>query len=462
MEKKLFLCIIACGLAGIGLGYWGAQQKKTTTLSTKDKLSLSMRAPKYRNHKKELSPSSGKTKYMSNGSRDAERVFQEYARLSPEAIEKELVLLLLEKSGRKLDQSKRDFRIKYLMRKCAETSVLNVMEQMDALHGYKKNDARNELMTNWAVKHPEDAYTYFLEHKNDFPDGKILLGDIMESFGKHAPEKGWLQLESMNHSERTTALPSFLRGLCSEFPEKMESYVSQLTADDFKSGSLVRNIVHSWAEKDWNKTNKWIESQPDEKLKSKMRVAALNSLAQVDMETAKNYYESSNEEDKQSMNSILLRHISYNSPMEALDWVVNNESIKNKESYSDDITRNLSKKYGEELLHKVKTMPEGALRDSLLYGITSESASQNDYEYVDLEQNMSLATSIKDERKRNLALDRLASTWIKEDPQAANIWIKNSTLTPDKKQEYRENIELMETKRNEYVGMKSHENTNTF
>lgn len=458
MEKKFFLGIIACGLTGIGLGYWGAQQKKTTTLSMEDKPSLSMRAPKYKADRKKLSSSSEKTNYMSNGSRAIERVFQEYARLSPEEIEKELIRLLLDKTERKRDEFY--FRIKYLMRKCAETSVLNVMAQMDALHGYEKDYMRNELMENWAEKSPENAYTYFLEHKNEFPDGKEILWDMMTVFGKHSPEKGWSLLESMDRTERTTAIPSLFDGICSESPEKMESYVSRLTAEDMESREIFEHIVWSWAKKDWDKTNKWIESQSDEKLKSKMRIAALRSLEREETEKAKNYYASSSEEDKQSMNSTLMGHLSYYSPMDALDWMENNESIKDKERYADNITRNLSKKNREELLHKVETMPEGALRDSLLYGMASDSCSLNNNEYVDMEQNMTLATTIKDKRKRNLALDRVASTWISEDVQAADTWIKNSNLPPEKKQEYRTNIELLKKQKNEYVGMKSRENTN--
>lgn len=457
MEKKFFLGIIACGLTGIGLGYWGAQQKKTTTLSMEDKPSLSMRAPKYKADRKKLSSSSEKTNYMSNGSRAIERVFQEYARLSPEEIEKELIRLLLDKTERKRDEFY--FRIKYLMRKCAETSVLNVMAQMDALHGYSRINARNGLMANWAEKSPEKAYTYFQENKNEFPEGKVVLWEIMRSFGKHSPEKGWSLLESMDYSERTIAIPSFIRGICSESPEKMESYVSQLTAEDLRSGRLVEDIVWSWAEIDWDRTNKWIEHQSDEKLKSKMRIAALRSLAKQDMETAKNYYESSSEDDKQSMNYTLLRSLSYDSPMEALDWMMNNESIKDKERYAYEITDYLLKKDREELLQKVETMPEGELRDSLLHGIASDSRSRNDNEYVDMEQNMTLAASIKNESKRIMALDRVASTWISEDAQAADTWIKNSTLPPEKKQEYRTEIELLKKQKNEYVGMESRENT---
>lgn len=438
MNKKSFLLLIASGLTGTVLGYWGGQQKEATLSPRVDVAQTAAPASVQKEADNELRISQ---EDWENGSLDD--FFLKCSRMSPPEREQILKWLVFDgKSLRKDDWENAVIR-DYFLSKAGEESPQHTLNLLSQQNDREAKDAKITVIRSWADKNPEAAYAYFQEHKKELPEAKLIHAHLINSLAKHSPEMAWAKWGSMDKSEKEKALPLLLTTISDYFPKKMEEYMSKLTLEDLKSGSIDGGVVEQWATQDWEKAKKWIDNLPDCPAKTNALYSTLNSLAGQDIEKAKEYYETFSDSYKKALAPALVNNLATISPTQALHWLQNNELIEDKERYVWNIsrTRNVT---DAEFRQQIDSLPQGKLRDTFIDSIMWISRLAWDSQYVDPEQNIKWASTIENEEMRANSMGYALETWLRINPKEPQKWIESSTLPAHKKEEYRQLLAELE------------------
>lgn len=437
MKIKFIGALLITLVIGGSLGYIiGAG--KATTLSSGESASggVAARAPRFADNARFGRTAPGGKEgevYSSRSSMDS--LLLKYSQMTPEQLQAEIkALSKMDLVGRQPD-IKKMMSFVYLSYKWGQVAPKQALLEANSL-GMLRALAEPMILQGWAENDPESAAAYLIENKKRMQHGSHMLSMVAVEMGKSSPEKAMSWVSTLDEKDKNRALSSVISGIADEHPDQLKANIGKLTEEDLKNNDLVSQIARKWAVSNWEEASEWLKILPEDTQKT-AKTNALVGLASSDLKKATEEFRTLSEEEQGGVASSIAGNLSFKGGTEALEWLVDNASEKvAAEAASSAINYNSSYEQREQMRDYILSLPAGEVKDSSLESMIQRNAYAYDGDSADYKNNVELAMTIGDEKKRDDTTSTVLRRWVDQDPAAAKAWVENSSLNQDLKDRY--------------------------
>jgi hypothetical protein len=250
--------------------------------------------------------------------------------------------------------------------------------------------ATNTILTSWAANDP-DAAIRWAEANHTGNGANPYLASIIRSLGATDPARATSLLTGMPRSqERGEALNAMLPHLLAQGPEATRSWISALTDDSLRNGSMM-SVADKLAQTDPKGTADWLLANPGEATKSRLD-DVLGTWAATNEKAAVAYFQALPKGDARS---------------DALRGVVSAIATQNATAAASMIDR-----YAGDVT-------DGTIQTFVWHSFGSDPSLALNY-----------IGRLSNPGEQEHMYGRTLDSWLNRDPAAAQAWIQKNTL-PD-------------------------------
>lgn len=276
--------------------------------------------------------------------------------------------------------------------------------------------------------HPELAFEYYLNHREACGGG---LSEMTQNLTRKGADLAWEWMKKLNPREQRMVMEDFFHTMIEEEPGKIGMYIDKVDFSQIRYSGNWEKVINQLTKANPAESGKWVAALSGEMGEYAGR-KRLKVLASLDQALFSDEFASLSEKDKK----VFLENEGYNlgdtmGYVQMSEWLLSQENSANL--MSEEVMNSFLHSWQvsgewEELLPWLEKLPEGEVKD---LGI-SEYAKRRPF--VDSEKNMQFIMQIKDEGKRNAALNQEWEQWHKESPEQAEKWMEKSGWTKVKQE----------------------------
>lgn len=321
----------------------------------------------------------------------------------------------------------------------AEVAPLDAMEHAKTKMGFAGNFVKPTVIQSWAASDPISAAAYYEENQSEFSMMGMMgrrggrgaqssgAAIVAGEWAKRAPEAALAWAESLKGKDSDQATASVLKELARTDPSKAARMLTEV--DEGNRSAAYQSIAAQWASTDWKATESWMaglaKADRDLALSS-----AVTSLAKNDPVLAADKVLTIDDDRRrgQAMEQVA-GELAKTDPVGAMDWVMKNGSEDLQKEAVGDVLRPWVAQDRQGAYEWVSSQPEGEVRDSAVtsYIFSDQSGP--------VEERITLAGTISDDRSRDRALGMAAFQWISEDQEAGTAFVENTDLLSERAKE---------------------------
>lgn len=295
------------------------------------------------------------------------------------------------------------------------------------------------VMQSWAAKFPQDAAQYFTDNPSEFRmsgmmggrgrgGGASTAGVIATEWARQESAGAMTWAQSLDGRDQRDAMRGIFSQAAKDDPSKAAGMLSSVTDPDARKDAQ-NSVAREWGKKDWNEAQGWIAGLPaDEQAGATSQ--ALRGLADSNpSEAASNISAIPEGEDRDNAMESIARQWSREDPAAAAAWVMESGSENAQEESIGRVMSSWVQQDSAAALTFVNEQPEGSVRDNAASSYVMANQSGN------VQENLSLAETISDERTRSRAIGMTTVGWMRQDPEAAKNYIETTeALSPESKE----------------------------
>lgn len=370
-----------------------------------------------------------------------------YANMSVEELRTEIKRLyeILKKERR--DDDNIVFLIQYLVMKVGRDFPEDVRYFLDNGMIDSRSTYVMPLLQGWARTDFDAAMAYLLQNKDRWNFSGQIFSSMVRVQAEEAPEKTMEWMLSQTGKVRGKAIFQMINVLEEKHPAQMGDFVGRLLPSDLKNGGLFELVAKKWGACDCEKALLWADTLSD-KQKNKAIAEILGGLGESQLEKATEIYKKQPQELQADIAAAIVGAMIQKSELlsyvesadlsgmkQALEWLMENSSdAKN----TDKLARNIvssSRLLTPEFVDYVQKMPEGAIKDNALRGMSNMTSRMVKYGQFTYEEAFALTEQIKDPAIQMESKENNVENWINEDPETARHWIQEKSGFSDEEKQ---------------------------
>lgn len=295
---------------------------------------------------------------------------------------------------------------------------------------------RYSILEAWGEKNPEAAMAYCQEHMDeDSARSSSMVYQYVTLLANSSPEKAIDYLLARPSEENCENLELLLAQIAKKNPEKIAAILEKIHPTISHHKMMSAGVASLWAKTDWNATEQWIKTLPEESRSERMN----DAVSALPREEALKKLDLLDEKNRESALFRLSGSLFDESPVKALEFIQANSTEEQAASLIENNGFFFNTRDAEfvDYLEKMQTSP---LRDNLLEKVVCIQSSFNDSDsrFFDpkMEDALSLADKIGSAEKKEKTLQIIMNSWMRKEPEKVKSWVETSSFSDENKKEF--------------------------
>ncbi len=361
-----------------------------------------------------------------------------------------------------LDELVKDYDPKDAERLAGTLSIAQIQQALQHLAlrpGSEGSALRAQLYRAWAAKDPEAAWKHAMTI-SDTQARRTALNAVATELSKTRPEAAIdLAMSLGMGSSRSHVLdgvwsewakrdlraavgylkehpdlpitPYFMGALAQSARDNPQLALEQALSIPNANAreNAVSQVVRSWFERDPAAAKAWALSLSDPALRNKALRSLLENMAQNDPTralAALDEFGLSADQRRQALSNIFYQWVTQD-PAAAFDYFINTPDAKTQEQLKYALSSSMRYLTSDEQSSLLARLPEGNLKHEVISNMASNHVSNGRYA-----EAVTALNTLPDSTNRDSALQRLGSSWARDNPQAVAAWLSHQPDSTDR------------------------------
>lgn len=295
---------------------------------------------------------------------------------------------------------------------------------------------RYSILEAWGEKNPEAVMAYCQEHMDeDSVSNGSMVYQYVTLLAKSSPEKAVDYLLTRPSEENYENLEPLLTLIAERNPEKIAEIIEKINPAIRQNEIMSAGVASLWAKADWNATEQWIKTLPEESRSERIN----DAVSALPREEALKKLDLLDEKNRESALCRLSDSLFNESPVKALEFIQANSTEDQAASLIENNGFFFNSR-DAEFISYLEKMQASPLKDNLLKKVILMQSNFNDSDsrFFDpqMEDALSLADKIGSAEKKEQALESIMDQWMRQEPEKVKSWVETSSFPDGKKKDF--------------------------
>lgn len=317
----------------------------------------------------------------------------------------------------------------------AEVAPYDALDHANSKMGFAGNFVKPTILQSWAATDASGAANYYEANKNEFAmmgmmgrgrggrgGGQTGAAVISGEWAKQDAEGALAWAQTLNGRDKGQAATGALAEIAKVDPEAAAAKLAELGEEG--GDRAYRSIATEWAKKDWDATENWINTLPEDQRDTAME-DAIGSLAVTDIEKAAQKALTFEGELRAEAFEDVAQAMAGDDAPEAMSWVMENGNAVDQQEAVGEVMNSWVGQDRSGALEWISSQESGGVRDEAVQSFIFNDHSQTDG------STLAMAESITDEGARQRAVGVAAFRWLNNDQDSALEYIRASDVLDD-------------------------------
>ncbi|NWK56752.1 hypothetical protein HW115_14110 [Verrucomicrobiaceae bacterium N1E253] len=286
------------------------------------------------------------------------------------------------------------------------------------------------VMQSWASKDPQGAAQYYQDNPGEFRmsgmmggrgrgGGASTAGVIATEWARQDSAGALTWAQSLEGRDQRDAIRNVFSESAKSDPSEAAAMLGTVTDPEAKK-EAQNSVAREWGKQNWEDAQTWIASLPaDDQAGASSQ--ALRGLAETDPEKAAGNISMVPEgEARDDVMESIARQWGRDDPAAAASWVMANGSENAQKESIERVMPSWVQQDSAAAMAFINEQPEGGLRDSAASSYVFSNQGG------DIQQNLSLAETIGDDRTRSRTIGMTVGGWMRQDKEAATNYLETT------------------------------------